>query len=106
MFILVSTVTRCVLISAFALLVRVPVGIASSAVGIKICGIIAGNKKYKSIIKKKKKKHDKIVLLGKDKLNTIEVLISKALIDSYVSNDEFASVNNALREHNETKNSA
>ena len=76
MFILVSTVTRCVLISAFALLVRVPVGITSSAVGIKICGIIAGNKKYKSIIKKKKKKYDKILLLGKDKLNTIEVLIS------------------------------
>ena len=27
--------------------------------------------------------YDKVVLLGKDKLNTIEVLISKALIDSY-----------------------
>ena len=33
-------------------------------------------------------KHDKIVLLGKDKLNTIEILISKALIDSYISHDE------------------
>ena len=40
------------------------------------------------IIKKKKKKHDKIVLLGKSKLNTIEVLISKVLIDSYISHDE------------------
>ena len=39
--------------------------------------ITEGIKKYKSIIKKKKKKHDKIVLLGKDMLNTIEVLISK-----------------------------
>ena len=47
--------------------------------------------------KKKKKKHDKIVLLGKDKLNTIEVLISKALVDSYISHDEFVSVNNVLR---------
>ena len=46
-------------------------------------------KKYQSIIKKKKKKHDKIVFLGKDKLNTIKVLISEALIDSYVSHDEF-----------------
>ena len=44
--------------------------------------------------KKKKKKHDKIVLLGKDKLNTIEVLISKVLIDSYISHDEFVSMNN------------
>ena len=31
-------------------------------------------------MKKKKKNHDKIVMLGKDKLNTIEVLIFKALI--------------------------
>ena len=49
------------------LLVCVPVSITSSAVGIKVCAITAGIKKYKSIIKKKKKKHNKIVLLGKDK---------------------------------------
>ena len=35
-------------------------------------------KKYKSIIEKKKKKHDKIVLLAKSKFNSIEVLISEA----------------------------
>ena len=57
--ILASTTTGCVSISAFASLGCVPVGITSSAVGIKICAITAGNKKYKSIIKKKKKKHDK-----------------------------------------------
>ena len=57
----------------------------------------------KSIIKKRKKKYDEIVLLGKNKLNTIEVLISKTLIDSYVSHDEFISVNNVLREYNERK---
>ena len=39
---------------------------------------------FKSIIKKKKKCHDKIVLLGKTKLNNIEILISKALFDSYI----------------------
>ena len=60
----------------------------SSAVVIKIFAITAGIKKYKSIIKKKKNR-DKIVLLEKDKLNTIEVLISKALIDSYISHDKF-----------------
>ena len=103
MLILASTVTGCVSISAFASLVCVPVGITSSAVGRNISAIIAGIKKYKSIIKKKKKKHDKIGFLGKDKLNTIEVLISKALINSYISHDEFASVNNVLREYNEMK---
>ena len=83
--ILLSTDTGCVSISAFVSLVCVPVGITSSAVGINICAITAGIKKYKSVIKKKQKKHDKKVLLGKKKLNTIELLISKALIDSCIS---------------------
>ena len=43
------------------------------------------------------------MLLVKDKLNTIEVLISKTLIDSYISHDETISVNNVLREYNETE---
>ena len=97
--ILASTVTGCVSISAFASLICVPVGIASSAVVIKMCAITAGIKK--SFIKRKKKKHGKIVFLGKDKLSTTEVLVSKALIDLYTSHDEFSSVNNALREYNE-----
>ena len=87
--ILVSTVTDCVSISAFASLVWVPVGITSSAIGIKICAPTGEIKKYKSVIEKKKKKHDKIVLWGKDKLNIIEFLISKTLIDSYICHDEF-----------------
>ena len=64
----------------------------------KICIITTRIKKYKSIIKKKKKKHDKIVLLAKSKLNSIEVLISKALIDSNISHDEFVLINNVLKE--------
>ena len=39
----------------------------------------------------------------KSKLNTIEILISKALIDSYISHDESFSVNNVLREYNKMK---
>ena len=42
-------------------------------------------------------------MLGKDKLNTGEVLISKVLIDSCISHDEFVPVNNALREYYEFK---
>ena len=72
--ILVSTVTGCVSISAFSSLAFTSVGITSSAVGMKICAITAAIKKYKSIIKAQKKKHNKILLLGKSKLNTIEIL--------------------------------
>ena len=48
----------------------------------------------------KKKKHHKIILLVKNKLNYIDILTPKALIDSYISHDQFVSVNNALREYN------
>ena len=98
MLISVSTVTDSISASAFALLVCVPVGITSSAVGIKIRAITAGIKKYKSIVNKNKN------LQSKTKLNTIKVLISKSLIESYISHDEFISVNDVLREYNEMKN--
>ena len=42
-------------------------------------------------------------MLGKDKLNFIEVLFCKALINSYISHDKFVSVNNVLTEYYEMK---
>ena len=64
--------------------------------------LTAAIKKYQSIIKKKKK-DDKIVLSAKTKLNSIEVLISKALIDLNISHDEFILVNNVLNEYDDMK---
>ena len=95
--ILNSTVTGCVSISAFASLIAIPVIITSSALVTQICAINPGIKKCKSVIIKKGKKHGKLVLLGKDKLDTSEALISKVLIRSDVSHDEFISVNNLYR---------
>ena len=43
--ILDSAITGCVSISAFASLVGIPIGITSSAIGLKICAITAGIKK-------------------------------------------------------------
>ena len=101
--ILASTITGCVSISAFASLVGIPIGITSSAIGLKICAITAGIKKYKSIIKEKKKKNNKIVLLAKSKLNSMEVLISKALVDSNIIHDEFVLINDVLKEFYDMK---
>ena len=42
-------------------------------------------------------------MLAKSKLNSIEVFISKALIDSVISNDEFVLINNLLKEYEEIK---
>ena len=64
---------------------RIPIGITSSAVGLKMCAVTAGIRKYESIIKKKRKQHNHIVLLSKAKLNTIEILMYKASINEFVS---------------------
>ena len=50
-----------------------------------------------------KKQHDKILLIAKSKLNSIEVLISMALTESVISLDEFVLINNVLQEYNEMK---
>ena len=99
--ILVFTITGCNSISAFPSLFGIPIGITSSAIGLKVCAITAAIKNYNSISKKKKKKHDKIVLLAKSKFNSTEVLISKSLINSFISHDEFVLINIGLKEYNE-----
>ena len=42
-------------------------------------------------------------MLAKSKLNSIEVLISVALMDSLISHDEFVLTNNVLQDYNEMK---
>ena len=101
--ILTYATTGCVSISVFASLVNIPIAIMSSAIELKISAIAAGIKKHRSIFKKKKNKHDKIVLLAKSKSNSKEVLISKALNDSVISHDRFVLINNVLKEYNEMK---
>ena len=82
-----STITRCISIFAFTSLLGISIGIMGSTIELKFFAVAAGIKKCKSIIKKQRKKHDKIVLLAKSKFNSI-VLIFKALIDWNISHDE------------------
>ena len=60
-----------------------------------ICIITAGIKNYKATTKKKK--HDEILLLAKAKLNSVEVLISKASIAWKFNHDEIIPTNNVLK---------
>ena len=69
-----------------------------SWIGLQICVITAGIKKYKTIIKRKNKRNDETVLLAKSQLSSIEVLIFKAWIDSNISLDKFVLINNVLKE--------
>ena len=54
--ILGSAIVGCVSIFAFSSLVGIPIGITSSAIGLKIFEITGGTKKHKSLIKKKEGK--------------------------------------------------
>ena len=101
--IVISTITGCVSISGFTSLSGIPIAITSSAIGLKICAITAGTKRSKSITKKEKKKHDQIVLLAKSKLNSAEVLISKALIDSNINHDKLVLIDNVIKEFYDMK---
>ena len=45
-----------------------------------------------NITRNKKKNHDKTLILPKSKLNSIETLISQALIDMNISHKEFVTI--------------
>ena len=81
--ILASTVAGCISISSFASSAVIPTVIASFTVGMKTRARTAIIKKFKSISKKKRNKHEKTLLPAKTKLNSIEILISKSSIDVY-----------------------
>ena len=72
--------------------VGTPVGIASAILTLIFSltkGII---KKLLSITRSKKKKHCKILMLAKSKLNSIETLVSQAMIDMEISHEEFLTI--------------
>ena len=98
--ILAFTVTGCISISAFVSLIGILVGTTSSAIGLKICAIA---KSISQQLRKKEEKHNKIVLLAKPQLNSIEVLIFHDLIDSNISHDDCVLENNVLTEYDEMK---
>ena len=87
----VSAITGCISISASVSLVGISLGIASSAIGLKLCVITPGFKN--------------IVMLAKDKLklHNTKVLLSKNLVSSFSRFDEFVSVNNILKEYDNIK---
>ena len=49
-------------------------------------------KKLLNITRKKKKKHNRILMLAKNKLNSIEILVLQVLIDMEISHEEFIAI--------------
>ena len=79
-------------IASYASVVGTPAGIAGSSL-ILIFTIGTGiSKSLLRVTKKRKKKHNKIIALATNKLNTIDTLLSSALNDSEISHDEFSNI--------------
>ena len=68
------------------------VGIASASFTLMFSLTTGIIKKLLSITRNKKKKHDKILMLAKSKLDSIETLVSQALIDMEISYEEFNAI--------------
>ena len=72
-------------IISFTTVIGAPVGIASAIFTLFFSLTTGIIKTLLSITKNENKKHDKILVLAKSKLNGIETLVSQALIDMEVS---------------------
>ena len=77
-----------------AIVVGIPVGLAGDSLTVVFSLITEIVKKLLNVARKKKEKQNKTVMLAKSKLNSIEILMSKALIDLDISHQEFRTIVN------------
>ena len=89
LFITLSASFGTLSIVSHAMVVGIPVGIAGASMTVIFTITTGVVKKILNITRKKKKKHNKIITLAKNKLNIIETLISQALIDFDITHEEF-----------------
>ena len=79
-------------IASYVSVVGTPVGIAGSSLTLIFTIGTGINKSLLKVTKKRKKKHNQIIALAKNKLNTIDTLLSSALNDSEISHEEFINI--------------
>ena len=79
-------------IASYASVVGIPVGITSASLTLIFTIVTGISKSLLKLTEKRKKKHNKIIALAKNKLNTIDTLLSSALNDSKISHEEFTNI--------------
>ena len=87
--IILSATTGEISIISFATAIGAPVGIASASFTLIFSLTTGIIKKLLDITRRKKKKHDQILMLAESKFNSIETLMSQALGDLDISHEEF-----------------
>ena len=79
-------------IASYASVVGTAAGIAGSSLTLIFTIGTGISKSLLKVTKKRKKKHNKIIVLAKNKLKTIDTLLSSALNDSKISHEEFTNI--------------
>ena len=90
--IVLSAASGGVSIISFMSVVGAPVGVASASFTFIFSLTTGIVKKLSSITRNKKRKHDRILMLAKSKLTSIETLVSQVLIDMEISHEEFIAI--------------
>ena len=81
--------TSSISIASFATIIGAPVGIVSASFILAFSISTETIKKLLQTTRNKKKKHNKVVMLARSKLNSIESKISEALINNEISHEDF-----------------
>ena len=89
-----SILSVSISIASFVTVIGAPAEIIGASCGFTFSNTSGFVKKFLKTIRNKKKKHNKIVMLGKRKLNSVESKMSKALIDNETSHEEFETIIN------------
>ena len=100
-----SILSGSISIASFATVIGAPAGIIGASCGLTFSITSGFVKKFLKTIRNKKKKHNKIVMLARSKLNSIESKISKALMDNEISIEDFETIINEERKYWELKES-
>ena len=79
-------------IASYSTVIGLPVGIAGSSLTLVFTVGTGISKSLLKLTKKRKKKHNKIIALVKNELNTIDTLLSSALNNSKISHKEFTNI--------------
>ena len=91
-FITLSALFGTLSIASHATVVGILFGIAGASLTLIFTVTTGVVKKLLNVTKRKKKKHNKIMVLARNKLNLVETLLSSALIDFVISHEEFAKI--------------
>ena len=91
-FITLSASFGTLILASYATVVGIPAGIAGASLTLIFTITTGVVKTFLNITRKKKKKHNKIIALARNKLNIIENLISQALIDFEITHEEFSKI--------------